>query len=307
MSLSDPLPQLPQLLQPISPAAPCGEDIAFSSEIDEIARARQSDDPSLDQGAWQVELREADWPFVARRCVELLETRSKDLRLAVWLAEARTITDGFVGLAASLELVGGLCERYWAELHPQPDENGHEQRIGNLCWIAARIPQLAAGVLPATAAEALCAQLAQARRCQRALAALERAVDERLGADGPGFSAARKALDAATDALAAAARAAGADVGAGAAPAEHALVQAPPLAAATLNGPVQSRAQALAQLRAIADYFRQAEPHSPVAYLADKAAEWGTQPLHVWLRSVVKDPASCSHLEEMLGIDGRER
>ena len=304
MSLSDPLPQL---LQPISPEAPCGEDIAFSSEIDEIARARHSDDPSLDQGAWQVELREADWQFVARRCTELLATRSKDLRLAVWLAEARTLTDGFAGLAAGLELVGGLCQRYWAELYPRPDENGHEQRIGNLCWIAARLPQLAAGVASATAAEPLCAQLGSARQCQQALAALERAVDDRLGADGPGFSAARKALDAAVDALAAAARAAGADVGAGAAGGEVGLVQAAPMAGSAMHGPVQSRAQALAQLRAIADYFRQAEPHSPVAYLADKAVEWGTQPLHVWLRSVVKDPASFSHLEEMLGIEGRER
>ena len=41
------------------------------------------------------------------------------------------------------------------------------------------------------------------------------------------------------------------------------------------------------------------------AYLADKAAHWGEQPLHVWLRSVVKDDASFAHIEEMLGVGTR--
>ena len=34
-----------QLLAPISEAQPCGDDIAFSSEMDAIARARQAEDP----------------------------------------------------------------------------------------------------------------------------------------------------------------------------------------------------------------------------------------------------------------------
>ncbi|HBF50973.1 MAG TPA: type VI secretion system protein TssA, partial [Massilia sp.] len=69
------------------------------------------------------------------------------------------------------------------------------------------------------------------------------------------------------------------------------------------SGPLQSRAQALAQLRAVAEFFRQTEPHSPVAYLADKAASWGEQPLHVWLKTVVKDAAALSHVDELLGIE----
>jgi type VI secretion system protein ImpA len=68
------------------------------------------------------------------------------------------------------------------------------------------------------------------------------------------------------------------------------------------GGPPQSRTQALAQLREVAEFFRRTEPHSPVAYLAEKAAHWGEQPLHVWLRSVVKDDASFAHIEEMLGV-----
>ena len=71
------------------------------------------------------------------------------------------------------------------------------------------------------------------------------------------------------------------------------------------SGPIQSRAQALAQLTAVAEFFRRTEPHSPVAYLADKAARWGEMSLHEWLRTVVKDDGALSHVEELLGVPGR--
>ena len=68
-------------------------------------------------------------------------------------------------------------------------------------------------------------------------------------------------------------------------------------------GTINSREQALSQLRKIAEFFRATEPHSPVAYLADKAAGWGDLPLHSWLKTVVKDPNSLLFVEEMLGVN----
>lgn len=321
---------LERLLAPVSADKPCGDDLAFSSEIDAIVRARQADDPSLEQGAWVTELKEADWKFVARECAQLIEKRSKDLQLAVWLAEATVRTAGLREFGDSLLLTAMLCERYWDGLHPLPDEDGVERRIGNLSWLAARIaPWLrdvpltegAGGhalrdfdVARAQGADAL-AKLEGARQrtpqafytnlmhdcehCAAAIDRLERSVDAVVGADGPSFSAARSALESLVlfikPALKEAAPPAAAADGAAAAPA---------LAAASA-GPLQSRAQALAQLRAVADYFRRTEPHSPVAYLADKAAQWGEQPLHVWLRAVVKDDAAFAHIEEMLGVGPR--
>jgi type VI secretion system protein ImpA len=79
------------------------------------------------------------------------------------------------------------------------------------------------------------------------------------------------------------------------------------VAGAASGGPLQNRAQALAQLRAVAEYFRRTEPHSPVAYLAEKAAHWGEQPLHVWLRALVKDDASFAHIEELLGVEAGKK
>ncbi|GAB3378971.1 type VI secretion system protein TssA [Massilia agri] len=320
---------LDKLLVPISMDRPCGEDLAFSPDVDAINRARQADDPSIEQGAWVTALKEADWKFVTKRCTELLETRSKHLQLAVWLLEAATKTGGMAGMAGSLRLLGGLCQRYWDDLHPLPDEDGFERRIGNLSWAAARIAPLvkelplADGVTmgaweaartrgPEALAELEAARaraapsarqaLAEAAHdCLAALAELEKVVDARLGVDGPSFGAARAALENFED------------MAAPMVPAKVDAVVAVPGAVATVahaaprvmlpEGPLQSREQAIAQLRAVAKFFRRTEPHSPVAYLAERAARWGEQPLHAWLRSVIKDDASLAKLEELLGVE----
>jgi type VI secretion system protein ImpA len=340
-----------KLLAPVSTERPCGEDLAFSREIDDIVRARQADDPSLEQGAWVTELKEADWKFVAKQCAQLIEKRSKDLQLAVWLAEAAARTDGLRGLADSLVVIAVLCDRYWDGLYPLPDEDGHERRIGNLSWMASRIAPLLREI-PLTegqpgqsgqhgyalrdfdvarmrggeelskleAAKARSASafyealLRDCEHCAGALERIERSIDERLGVDGPSFTAAKSGLQSVMlfvkpmvkeDAKAAGARPAEEPSAAGpAAPGLQAAQPAAPAEAAggMAGGPPQSRAQAIAQLREVAEFFRRSEPHSPVAYLAEKAAHWGEQPLHVWLRAVVKDDASFAHIEEMLGV-----
>lgn len=327
---------LEQLLEPVSEAAPCGESLAFTPELDAIAQARKADDPSLEQGAWVTTLKEADWKFVSKRCAALIETRSKDLQLAVWLAEANARTAGLRGLGDALQLIGALCERYWDGLYPLPDEDGFEQRIGNLSWIAARVPQLvtecpvtegagfsmrdieaarthgADAIADVETARSRTSKafseelLGDGEHCLAMLAEMEAAIDSLLGSDGPSFSNAKTALQnlihfvtpAAGKVAATATPSSAAQAGA------QASAALPPAASgAVASGPLQSRAQALAQLRAVAEFFRHTEPHSPVAYLADKAASWGEQPLHVWLKTVVKDAAALSHVDELLGIE----
>jgi type VI secretion system protein ImpA len=147
------------------------------------------------------------------------------------------------------------------------------------------------------------AALADARRVPEALQRLQEQVDARLGDDGPGFAAAR---DAVADAVAALERLSrdmgGAPAAAGAAgDAAHALVDLGP-GGGVAGGAPATRAQALAQLRLVADFFRRTEPHSPVAYLAERAATWGEMPLHAWLRTVLKDGGTLAQLEELLGV-----
>ncbi|MCU6432935.1 type VI secretion system protein TssA [Undibacterium sp. Jales W-56] len=341
-----------QLLLPINPTDPCGEDLSFSTELDAIAQARRFDDPSLDQGEWVAELKEADWQFVIKSCSDLIQFKSKDLRLAVWLAEASAKINQFRGLGDAYLLLAGLCDKFWEGLYPLPDEDGYEQRIGNLHWLLKRSVQLVREIpitegkdtgystiqfeLARTNATNADSQdgghhhghlkladvesarkkssrvfyqglLADARHCLSALVELEQAVDAWLGVDGPGFTASKDALEAVISLILPFAR----DVGA---QTDNNPVEVPEMASPIINndqkmlvttpltGAIQTRTQALAQLRLVAEFFRRTEPHSPVIYLAEKAADWGDLPLHEWLRAVVKDEGSLVHIEELLGI-----
>ncbi|GAB2863239.1 type VI secretion system protein TssA [Pseudoduganella ginsengisoli] len=334
-----------QLLVPVSMQQACGADLSFSSELDDIMRARVQDDPSLAQGEWVAALKDADWHFVAERCAVLIASRSKDLRLAVWLAEAHAKLHHFRGLGDGFALLASLCERYWDGLYPLPDEcDGHEQRSGNLAWLLARTQQLvrhmpvsedgAVAMADFDAARQRAnaaaqgngdpwrtpqqadagpglAELDAARRrnsmqfnrrlledvqyCSASLASLQTVVDAKLGAQGPAFGAAREAILNALDFIEPLVSGGAVD-GERPAPDERAMSRSEAPSAG-----LQGRAQALAQLRSVADFFRRTEPHSPVAYLADKAAHWGDMPLHVWLRNVVKDPGALAQMEEMLG------
>ncbi|WP_394777950.1 type VI secretion system protein TssA [Undibacterium sp.] len=346
-----------KLLEPIGAPQGCGEDLSFSRELDAIVEARRFEDSSLDQGEWVTEVKTADWPFVIKHCASLIESRSKDLRLAVWLTEASVRVGYFAGLASGYQLLAGMFDQYWEGMYPLPEDGDQDQRVGNLSWILARSTQLVkeipvtegrdtsysiidfdAARARAANAEKIAAEggrpeegpkladLDNARRkssrvffekllhdAQASLAALqqlEQSVDARLGVDGPGFSAARDALQSALKAITRFAQEAGVQTGAHHPVEEDALMpqdstDSSPKAPAALAGPsgsIQTRTQALAQLRAVADFFRRTEPHSPVAYLADKAAHWGEMPLHTWLSTVIKDAASLSHVEELLGL-----
>jgi type VI secretion system protein ImpA len=344
---------LEQLLAPISAQRPSGEDLSFSAELNAIAQARKFDDPSLDQGEWITELKEADWNFVAERCAALLAGRSKDLRLAAWLTEAWARRHQLRGLGEGYRLLAGLLSDFWESgLHPEPDGGDYEQRIGNLSWILARTPDLVKA-MPVTDGNAgtystidfdaarqaagnrnggtgmggQLAVLEAARRntspqfcgrfaadaafCMDAFNQLERAANTRLGIDSPGFSSAREALCEVANAVPAPARidtaavqAGSIDDGTAATVAGSAVaIRASQASPSTgLAGPPGSRSQALAQLRVVAEFFRLTEPHSPVSYFADKAADAGEQSLHTWLRGVVKDPVSLAHIEELLGV-----
>ncbi|MGY8526898.1 type VI secretion system protein TssA [Paracidovorax citrulli] len=347
-----------RLLQPIPGADPCGEDLLFSTEFDRIQEARRSDDPSLDQGEWVTELKEADWRLVLELALQLLADRTKDLRLSVWLTEALAKTRGFAGLAEGYTLCARLCESFWEGLHPRADDEDPEARTGSVAWLAMRsralireIPlvdgaaggygyvdwegatalteavrrdpdhaeELSQGKVKqdafeaarkATAADAHAALLHDVLACQQALGRLSDVLDARAGGDSPSFRHARESLDAVRALLE---RFVGRPAPGAAQPKEGNSMldaQGPQAEAASLacqsvagnNGPSRTRQQALAQLREVADFFSRTEPHSPVAYLAARAAKWGDMPLHAWLRTVVKDDATLTQLEELLGV-----
>ncbi|HEX5127433.1 MAG TPA: type VI secretion system protein TssA [Rhodocyclaceae bacterium] len=67
------------------------------------------------------------------------------------------------------------------------------------------------------------------------------------------------------------------------------------------GGPPRNREDAVKRLREVAEYFRAAEPHSPVTYIVEKAVRWSGMRLDTWLREVVRDDTTKDRLKDMLG------
>ncbi len=62
------------------------------------------------------------------------------------------------------------------------------------------------------------------------------------------------------------------------------------------------RLDALARLAAVAEFFQQTEPHSPIGPLVKRAAKWGEIPLKDWLEEVIPNKEAVGKVLETLGL-----
>jgi type VI secretion system protein ImpA len=94
--------------------------------------------------------KKADYRAVIKLAGEALAKRSKDLRLAGWLAEAHLRVEGFAVLVPSIELLRMLQETFWAGLYPEIEEgNDLELRMASV-ETAARLINAATRKAPLT-------------------------------------------------------------------------------------------------------------------------------------------------------------
>ena len=297
------------------------------------------------------------------------------MRLAVWLTEALAIEEGITGLTQGYALLTGLCEKYWDAVHPLPEGDDTEYRLGNVAWLVGRTGDLLRA-MPLTSSQGnvystidwdVAAHVAQAvkrdpdhaddiargkpsieqidaskratppafystllaelKAFEAAMLALEQELDRRAADSAPSFRQARDAYESVFRLAERFARELGVNIQAQQAPASgasaatsHEHERAEPTFKTSLQreepvltptpttaiAGIQSRAHAVAQLRAVARFFRSTEPHNPAACFADKAAEAADMPLHQWLSTVVKDDGSLAHIRELLGVKPEE-
>ncbi|NJM52231.1 MAG: type VI secretion system protein TssA [Blastocatellia bacterium] len=123
------------LLTPIAGDNPAGEPMQYSGLYDEIREARRADDTSVSYGAWQTELKVADFRKVVELATTALSTQTKDLQIAVWLTEALTGQYGFAGFRDGLQLIRRLEEDFWDTLYPEIDEGDMEARANAIDWM----------------------------------------------------------------------------------------------------------------------------------------------------------------------------
>ncbi|MDQ6639543.1 MAG: type VI secretion system ImpA family N-terminal domain-containing protein, partial [Pseudomonadota bacterium] len=112
-------PELETLLAPISPDAPCGPDLEYDPAFQALLEA-SAGKPERQYGDKIYPAEGPDWVLVHEQAL-LLAKRTRDLRIAVWLARSGARLHGLAGAVPGLQLVRGLVERYWEQVHPPLD------------------------------------------------------------------------------------------------------------------------------------------------------------------------------------------
>lgn len=128
------MPLREDLLNPIPGDNPSGEYLYYAPVYDKIKEARREDDEGP-VGDWQRERKVADWVTVIKLTSESLATKTKDLQLAAWLAEAHLRKEGFGEFRKSLDLLKGLVENFWDTLYPELEDGDSEFRATPLQWL----------------------------------------------------------------------------------------------------------------------------------------------------------------------------
>ncbi|HLG98916.1 MAG TPA: type VI secretion system ImpA family N-terminal domain-containing protein [Bryobacteraceae bacterium] len=125
------------VLEPISEEKPAGEDLSASTDWVQIRKARPDTFDALDKGEFAREdAADAKWSLLMDLATSALATKSKDLRLAIWITEAAIRQYGFAGVRDGLRMISELLTRYWdSGLYPLVEDSDVESRAGPLEWL----------------------------------------------------------------------------------------------------------------------------------------------------------------------------
>lgn len=252
---------------PIPGEAPTGRNMRYDEPFTSI----ESEVGKLDNPA----AGEPDWKRIVILSREVLSSHSKDLLAASWATYAGLRLTRLSGLAIGLAGCRDLLTTYWSSLFPAVTRI--KARRSALEWLGERA---SAAVLPSDAASP--EGQAALDRCLAVLEDLEKVATERFEGEDGGLGALRRVLRdlraPATGSLAApsavpAATSAGAASFSASGPVSGAPAYYVPVAA----GPIASRAEAMAKLSEIADFFQRNEPHSPMGFLLARAVTWNSK------------------------------
>jgi len=118
------------LLSPLAGDAPCGADLEYDPAFLSLQEAGNGR-AEQQYGDTVIAAEEPDWPVVQDAALQLAG-RTRDLRLAVWLARSGARLDGWAGAVRGLQLVQGLLERHWDQVHPQLDASENNDPTARL-------------------------------------------------------------------------------------------------------------------------------------------------------------------------------
>jgi type VI secretion system protein ImpA len=136
------VPLRDDLLNPIPGDNPSGANLRYDKVYDQIKEARTEDDESLPSGAWERQIKKADFALVIKLAGEALAAKSKDLQLAAWLTEAHVKKEGLSLVEPCFKLMHDLQEQFWNTLYPVIEDGDTGMRAMPLEWAANRVAAL---------------------------------------------------------------------------------------------------------------------------------------------------------------------
>jgi type VI secretion system protein ImpA len=315
--------ELESLTRPITAELPCGGSLEDSPELASFTAYR-----IFGQGNPWDAAQMPDWPTIRARALETLG-RTKDLRLLAHFGTAVLRLDGLGGFCQVLQVAPQWLEGFWEQVYPGPDEDGIFRRNALSCLAdriaivdalrraalvssrqlgtySLRDIELSNGALQPTEADTAIPQPAQisaafaaitpaaladlAAVVSAALAALKRIDLKMREAAGTEAAPELQPLTTQLQRIEKVLRehlASHPDAAASEAVAEPAASTAAP--ATLAGGPIRSRQDAIRALDAVALFFSQTEPSSPVPMFVERAKRLIAKSFLEVLQDIVPD------------------
>ncbi len=109
------------ILAPFSNDSPAGEYLRFETTFDDIKQLRRGLTERLAASGYSHDILEVHADIIAR-IGSLLETRTKDIVLVLWLVESVTVNHRFEGMVFASDLLKRFVEQYWQIAYPNGDD-----------------------------------------------------------------------------------------------------------------------------------------------------------------------------------------
>ena len=332
---------LQSLDAPLSEAEPSGPWMRYSEAFRQLEKMRINESDDLPLGEWQRPLVRADWGKTAEACHRFLVEQSRDLHVAAWYCEALTEAQHLQGLDRGLQALLVLVEGQWKTLWPAMDGDEIEARIAPFIWINRTLPvslRKNLTILEPTLLRQIPIRLDDwlrwpaedagsdrskasirkhvqpddraplqslrglAQQSRDRLEQLEQALDRRLGADAPGFTALKQLLGTIIEtAQSLCQEPAPAQRGPEVPMQERTAGLASAPAAGARTKP-SNREEALALLQSAVESLQQHDPHSPATLLAARAALWGGMSLQQMAQFEASQGRALGTTLELLGV-----
>jgi type VI secretion system ImpA/VasJ family protein len=273
--------------QPIPGAKPAGVPARYEADFTQL----EAEIAKLGNPAGG----EIKWKDVVNLSRSLLSEKSKDLLIGSYHAYALLQQQGYQGLLEGIKTVNGMCQTFWDGMFPEVKRM--KARETALDWLIDRVSAHLEKSPPLGSDEG--PVLKQIMDTWENLSAF---INPKLETQNPKLPAFSRALSAKAGAT-----------GAAAGPTQPgaAMADAPTSTAAASGpaGPITNRKVAFERLKEVAEFLKRTEPHSPVAYLVQRAIKWGDMSLENVITELVKNNDVRKQIMETLGVkqDGQDK